>query len=142
MVKEVQLTDRYHLRNKDVLARVNSLLAKKGIELLDQNGEIREFNTYHFGLICKVYNIKNQSKYAWDKSVANEEKKSYLYSESVVDFVYEIISKNPDTIVKSLRDKTKINETYPRSKGILNLVVLLPFGNPALIRASDLVSLN
>lgn len=99
--------DRYPYRMKDVLNLVNKGLAKKGVILHKPDGTETRFNNYHFDLFVKCYEMKQDERYAYDRSSKSETTSSYVYSQQTVDFIVSEVSKDPEHIVEKL--KSKIN---------------------------------
>lgn len=107
IVKEIKPTDKYSCRMSDVINMVNGQLRKRNIELFNSDNSTIAFNKYHFGLFCKVYNLKADKKYTYDRSLKTEKNHYYVYSQKIVEFIVEIIAKNPGHIIEQLKNKSK-----------------------------------
>lgn len=83
----VRPNDRYPYRTKDILYGVNKELIRKGAILRNPDGKEVNFNNYHFTLFVKCYGMKQEERYAYDRSSQNEEHASYIYSQATIDFI-------------------------------------------------------
>jgi len=80
-----------------VIKAVQTRLVKKNIRLGYPSG----FNQYVLNLIIDFYNIKQNTKYAYQHVIGKQH--SYTYSQQFVEFIVKQIEKNPTTFVKSLK---------------------------------------
>ena len=84
------------------ISHVNKKLNQYKIELI-VDGKIVEFNRFYFRILDKQYNIKGNEKYCFKHTVPTT---SYSYSPLVVEFIFDILSKEP-CILDSLKKKLK-----------------------------------
>jgi hypothetical protein len=73
---------------------------KRTNTILKYNGEEKEFNSYHFNLFCKYYGIKENPKLCYQHQLTH----TYGYSIQTIDFISEEIKKDPDNIIRNLRE--------------------------------------
>ncbi|MBS5606134.1 MAG: DUF3644 domain-containing protein [Enterocloster asparagiformis] len=81
---------------------VNEICAhlKRSDIALKYNGEIKKFNSYHFNLFCKYYDIKSNPKLCYKHELTH----TYGYSIQTIDFIVEEIKKDPDNIIQNLKN--------------------------------------
>lgn len=106
--KMVEPKDRYSYRKSDVLKQVNHLLKKQGIRFTYKDNKDATFNKYHFDLFNTCYDIKSDSRYAYDRSTSNESRPAYLYSEAVINLIVDEIKKDPEHIIEKIKKKAAI----------------------------------
>lgn len=97
-IKDPSDTHKYSFNN--VITAVQERLKKKNLKLDYYAG----FNQYVLGLIIDFYNIKQDSKYAYEHIIGKQH--SYTYSQQFIEFIMTEIEKSPHNFVESLR-KTK-----------------------------------
>lgn len=95
----------YIYATKDIVKQVNKKLKEKEILLLknDNNNDRKIFNKYDFNLFEKFYNIKNDENFSFYYKVGNR----YSYSQKLVNFIVEEITKNPNRIIIDLKKNIK-----------------------------------
>ncbi|MEY8737530.1 DUF3644 domain-containing protein [Lactobacillus sp. AN1001] len=98
-LKDPSDTHKYSYNN--IITAVNERLKKKNIQLKYKSG----FNSYVLSLFIDFYNIKNDSKYAYEHCIGNQT--SYTYSQQLVEFIVSQIKKDPNNFVESLRKAKK-----------------------------------
>ena len=87
IIKEIRDTNLTHpYRQKGVREIIVSNLKRKGIEVT--------LNQYNFDLICKKFNLKNDSKYFYKHEMTS----SWCCSQALVDFVTNLLIKDNDAI--------------------------------------------
>lgn len=101
----VDPNDRYPYRRKEILAAINKQLERKGVQLTDPTHGQVPFNSYHFDLFAKCYNMKAEERYAYDRSSREEKNASYIYSQAVIDLIVEEVVSDPEHIIEKLRNK-------------------------------------
>lgn len=98
-LKDPSDTHKYSFEN--VITAVNSRLKKNKVKLGYEKG----FNKFVLNLVIAFYDIKNNKKYAYKHTIGNQE--HYTYSEQLVDFVVDEISKQPEKFVESLQKEKR-----------------------------------
>lgn len=96
-LKDPSDTHKYSYNN--VIKAVQNRLAKKKLKLDYSSG----FNQYVLNLVIDFYNIKQNTKYAYQHVIGNQH--SYTYSQQFVEFIVRQIEKNPAIFVESLKSK-------------------------------------
>jgi len=96
-LKDPSDTHKYSYNN--VIKAVQNRLAKKKLKLDYSSG----FNQYVLNLVIEFYNIKQNTKYAYQHVIGKQH--SYTYSQQFVEFIVRQIEKNPVIFVKSLKSK-------------------------------------
>ncbi len=96
-LKDPSDTHKYSYNN--VIKAVQTRLAKKNIRLSYSSG----FNQYVLNLVIEFYNIKQNTKYAYQHVIGKQH--SYTYSQQFVEFIVKQIEENPTTFVESLKTK-------------------------------------
>lgn len=77
--------------------RQNLYITKKKLKLDYKSG----FNQYVLNLIIDFYDIKQDTKYAYEHIIGNQH--SYTYSQQFIDFIVSEIEKSPSNFVESLK---------------------------------------
>lgn len=114
LVKQlVQAKDRYPYRPKKVVERINSLIRREGIVLLQGGVDTRTlgksnkpFNMYHFGLFKSAYSLIGDERYSYN-SAMDGETPAYIYSQRAVDLIWDRIREDPSGIIDRLKEATK-----------------------------------
>lgn len=88
-------THKYSYGN--VITTVQERLKKKHIKLGYKSG----FNSFVLNLIIDFYDIKKDTKYAYEHIIGNQHQ--FTYSQQFIDFIIEEINKNPKDFVESLK---------------------------------------
>ncbi|MCG0677063.1 DUF3644 domain-containing protein [Lactiplantibacillus plantarum] len=96
-LKDPSDTHKYSYNN--VIKAVQTRLTKKNIKLGYSSG----FNQYVLNLVIDFYNIKQNSKYAYQHVIGKQH--SYTYSQQFVEFIVKQIENDPTTFVQSLKAK-------------------------------------
>lgn len=94
-LKDPSDTHKYSYNN--VITAVQERLKKKNIKLGYNSG----FNQYVLNLIIDFYNIKQDTKYAYEHIIGNQH--SYTYSQQFIEFIVSEIEKDPVRFVESLK---------------------------------------
>lgn len=98
IVKQMQdPNDTYKYTAKKCCAEINRRLEKLTINI--------KFNKYHFGLFCKYFEIKENSKLCYISKMFSQPQ--YSYSLQTIDFIIEEIKKDPENIIQNLKAKLK-----------------------------------
>lgn len=106
VIKELKNPNDTHKYNaKSCIEELNKKLRKEGISPMS-NGEKVKINNYHFRNFVKYFDLKSNEKmcFIFDKQ---SKQPQYRYSQQVIDFVYDEITKNPETILDDLKNKLK-----------------------------------
>ncbi|MDY4096712.1 MAG: DUF3644 domain-containing protein [Lachnospiraceae bacterium] len=94
-LKDPSDTHKYSYNN--VITAVQEKLKKKNIRLGYSSG----FNQYVLNLIIDFYNIKQDSKYAYEHIIGKQH--SFTYSQIFIEFIVSEIEKSPLNFVESLK---------------------------------------
>ena len=68
-------------------------------------GEEKLFNRWHFNLFNKVFQFKEDDRYAHDRSTAGEPNSSWTYSQRAIEFIVAQLEKEPGTCIDVLQSK-------------------------------------
>ncbi len=90
--------DTHKYSYKNAITAVQERLKKKNIKLGYKSG----FNQYVLNLFIDFYDIKHETKYAYEHIIGNLH--SYTYSQQFIDFIISEIEKNPHGFVDSLKN--------------------------------------
>jgi hypothetical protein len=94
-LKDPNLT--HKLTAMKVVEKVNEKIMKKGLK--------PEFTKNKFQLFIKFFNLKEQEEYCFVNSIYQND--TYSYSQKTVDFIVDLIHKNPDNIYETLKEKLR-----------------------------------
>jgi len=105
IIKDVRNPNNTHnFPAKKCCSEIKRRLEKSGVEL-KADGESKLFNMYHFDLFCKYYSIKENEKMCFVNTVyANP---TYGYSIHAIEFIVEEIRKDPEDIIRVMKDSLK-----------------------------------
>lgn len=98
----------YPFKTKKCIDLINKWIRGEGIPFVsparpeEQPGR---FNTNHFDLFCKFYNIKENDLYTYCYNLNSNP--SYSYNQKLIEFMKTEIRKDPEHIIQSLRAKIK-----------------------------------
>jgi len=101
-LKDPNVTHKYNM--KACIKEINARLNRQKIQLL-YKGEEKPFNSFHFDLFCKYFDIKSNDKFCYPFTINTTP--SYGYSIQAIDFIVDEIKKNPTGIIEDLRQKVK-----------------------------------
>ena len=108
MKQQVDPQKQYPFRQKQCLKFINQWIEKNTIRFISPNTPDTipsKFNSSHFELFCKFYNIKNNPDYTYAYTL--NPTPNYSYSKRLLDFIKEEIKKDPEHIIQGLRDSLK-----------------------------------
>lgn len=109
VVKDIKdVNNIYPHKTNDVIRLVNRRLKSHSIEIhREVSGEITQgkFNTYDFQLFNKFYDIKIKDKKKYSLFIQNMNR--YLYSQELVEFIFNELKKNPETLLPDLKKRIK-----------------------------------
>lgn len=94
-IQDVNDTHKYNMKN--ACKEINNRLIKYSLEPI--------MNQYVFSLFNKVYGIKENSKYCYVHKQFSQPQ--YTYSIHAIDLIVEEIKKDPENIVKNLKNSIK-----------------------------------
>lgn len=110
IIKELKdPNDTHKYTMKKCIEQINRKLAKDNIAFCSKS-EQNCFNSYHFGLFCAYFNLKNNSHYCYIYKAHAQP--SYSYSMATIDFIVDEIKKDPQNIIENL----KKNKPTPGAK--------------------------
>ena len=105
--KDMQLSCPYN--TKRCIEIINSWIKKDNLNFINPNCKNEEkkhtFNSFHFSLFVKFYNLKENNKYCY-KYTRNKQP-NYTYSNQALDLIYTEIKKDPENIIQSLKKSLK-----------------------------------
>lgn len=106
IIKELKdPNDTHKYTVKKCVKEINTRLRKGGVSIMSPNGDVVEFNKYHFDLFVKYYSIKSNEKLCYTNRINNPP--TYSYSIQTIDFIVDEIKKDPEHIIRDLRDRLK-----------------------------------
>lgn len=108
MKQQVDPQKQYPFRQKQCLKFINQWIEKNTIRFISPNTPDTipsRFNSNHFELFCKFYNIKNNPDYTYAYTLNSTP--NYSYSKRLLDFIKEEIKKDPEHIIQGLRHSLK-----------------------------------
>lgn len=105
-VKDMQKVCPY--KRKKCLEILNRWIGRENINFVNpskdpSDSKYHVFNTSHFDLFVKFYNIKENPKYCYKYILGTQT--LYSYSESAVRMIFEELKKDPEHIIQNLREK-------------------------------------
>jgi len=101
-LKNPNLTHKYS--SKKCIKEITLRLEKAKIKLI-YNGNTKEFNSFHFDLFCKYYDLKNNEKFCFINKIYKNP--TYSYSLQAIDFIVNEIKKDPDNIIQAMKNHLK-----------------------------------
>ncbi|MBR3385486.1 MAG: DUF3644 domain-containing protein [Atopobiaceae bacterium] len=111
--KLVQAKDRYPYRPKKVVAKVNAMIKREGITLLQGGADAsgigksgKPFNMYHFGLFKSAFSLIGDDRYSYNNAMEGETP-AYIYSQRAIDLICDRIREDPSGIIDRLKEATK-----------------------------------
>lgn len=106
IVKDVRDAASYYpFTVKNAVREVQNRL-KKSKTTIYYKGEKKAFNRWHFNLFNQVFQFREDSKFAYDRSTAGESNPSWTYSQRAIDFIVANLEKEPETCIDALQAKT------------------------------------
>ncbi len=104
-VKEVQkVQDKYPYTTKLAIEEIQKRLNKHHVSVW-YKGEIKPFNQFHWQQFVRCYNLKNEERYAYNRSMPKEKQASYVYSQQAIDLVVDAIRKDPEHCIDTIAGK-------------------------------------
>lgn len=101
-LKNVNETHKYKV--KTAVKELDKRLAKSDISL--------KLNRYHFLNFVEYYNLREQEKFCFH----HESSDTYTYSQQAVDFIFNEIKKDPENILKNIKNNIQKNKLTPGAK--------------------------
>lgn len=89
---------------KTLLKRLSDKLRQSGIKLVFKGNET-EVNKFHFQNLVAHYEIKTNENYCFVNGIYKQ--KQYYYSQKAVDFLFDVLSKDPSGILDAVACKIK-----------------------------------
>ncbi|WP_276874242.1 DUF3644 domain-containing protein [Dialister micraerophilus] len=107
-IKDMQKTCPY--QRKKCIELINKRIKKDNINFINplkpaEDEKRHNFNTSHFDLIVKFYQIKNNPKYCYKYDRSSQT--LFTYSDSAIEFIISEIKKDPENIIRNLKNKQK-----------------------------------
>lgn len=105
IVKELKDPNHTHpLTTKSCLDKINCKIIRESIPFKDPKGNT-SFNNYHFNLFAKFYNLQENDLFCYVHQIGKYRQKTY--SSRTIDFIVDEIKKDPENIIKNLKEQTK-----------------------------------
>lgn len=109
IMKEVKDPKNTHpFTTKMAINAIKEKLRRNSITLTFRGCEV-ELNKFHFSNICKQYFLKDDIKYCYAYKL--QKNPQYSYSQATIDFVYNILIRNPNTILDELANRFRLKKT-------------------------------
>lgn len=89
---------------KNCIEEINKMLNKHKIKLIHQDEE-RKFNMYHFTLFCDYFDIKSNPRLCFIYNIRTQP--NYSYSFQTIEFIFNEIKKDPNNIIKNMKNSIK-----------------------------------
>ena len=86
------------------IATIRSMLKKNGVTLL-YRGNPTVFNNYHFTNFVKHFGVKQNERFCWIYRIHSQPQ--YSYSQQAIDFIYDELAKDPDSILDRIKTKKR-----------------------------------
>ncbi|MFV0580241.1 MAG: DUF3644 domain-containing protein [Fusobacterium ulcerans] len=86
----------------------------RALEYINNSLTTIKFNRNHFQLFLKYYNLKMQEKFCY--ILKNDEQPRYYYSQQAVEFIIAEYVKDPENIIKNIKEKLNKKELTPGAK--------------------------
>ncbi|WP_296956783.1 hypothetical protein, partial [uncultured Dialister sp.] len=104
----LQLTCPY--QRKKCITLINKRIKNNNINFINpsknpDDEKYHTFNTNHFDLIVKFFQIKENPKYCYKYTGSSQT--LYTYSDSALDFIMDEIKKDPAHIIETIKGKLK-----------------------------------
>lgn len=94
----------YPYTKKLAVNEVLNRLAKSKTTIYHR-GEKRKFNKYDFDLFIKVFDLRSDDRYAYDRSTAGEKTELWTYSQQAIELVVHYLRKDPQGCLDALKKK-------------------------------------
>ena len=111
LIKSTQdMKKRCPYSTSDCIKRINNLLKRDNVAFINPSIYVSAekkytFNKSHFDLFCKFYNLKANEDYCYKYDAGKN--CLYSYSEKTLNLIFEAIKKDPDHIIRDLKNKIK-----------------------------------
>lgn len=109
IIKEIKDPNNTHpLTAKKCIETINREISKRKILFESQSSQQKTtniFNMYHFNLIVSYYDLKQDEKYCYMHQIGNNSQ--FTYSNSIINFILEEIKKDPQNLIKNLKEIIK-----------------------------------
>lgn len=112
VAKRLDPNNTHCYKMKGVINEINKRIRKDNLNFislsLDPNKQ-HIFNRSHFDLFVKYYSIKDDENFCYKYRLGEQNSDEYYYSYSMaaIDFIYNEIKKDPENIIKRLKQLTK-----------------------------------
>ena len=107
IIKEVQKAqDKYPYTTSLAIEEIRRRLGKAGVEL-KVGGDVKQFNTFHWGIFVRFYGFKGEPRFAYDRSLKTEKQTSYIYSQQAIDLVVDEVTRDSEHVIDTMRSKLK-----------------------------------
>lgn len=105
IIKELKdPNDVFKYSAKQLIKEVNNRINRAGV-VLKYNDNATQFNSHHLDLFNKYYGIKENSKLCYAYKLYSQP--TYSYSLLAIDFIADEIKKDPENIVRNLKEHLK-----------------------------------
>lgn len=105
IIKELKdPNDSFKYTAKKCLKEINNRLQRSKVQLM-LDGSPVSFNMHHFTLFTKYYDMKENPRFCYTFKV--QATPTYSYSIQAIDFIVDEIKKDPENIIRNLKEKIK-----------------------------------
>lgn len=105
IIKELKdPNDSFKYTAKKCLKEINNRLSRAKVQML-YDGKAVSFNMYHFNLFTTYYAMKDNPKFCYTYKI--NAAPMYSYSIQAIDFIADEIKKDPENIIRSLKEQLK-----------------------------------
>jgi hypothetical protein len=98
--------DTHPFTAKTVIEKLREKLLRNSIQLIFR-GQHAEMNIRHFSNLCKLYELKEKKKYCYVYKL--QKNPQFSYSQATIEFLYGILSANPEKLLDEAADKVRRN---------------------------------
>lgn len=96
------MAETHKLTAGTIIDKLRNKIKKNNLPFKSHKGEPCDFNNYHFRLICDYYGIKTNKKFCYAYKVHTQP--TYSYSIATLEFIYDEIKKDPENIMKNIKN--------------------------------------
>lgn len=105
IIKQKQDPNLTHPYNaKRMYELLNKRLDSQGVRLMFK-GKPTKINQFHFSNLCRYYGIKSDERYCYQYTLSKFPQ--FSYSQSALDYLFEILEKNPSKILDGIAHEKK-----------------------------------
>lgn len=83
--------------------KINKRLKANNIDIYLGGAKKSKFTMHDFNLFTKGHKMKGDDRYSYDRSAENEKNSAYVYSQSTVDFIFDMLKRDPRNYLDKLK---------------------------------------